>query len=391
VNNRHDSAGWVIGAALVVALGGCSAISDYVKGGTENLDPPTPLEDFQPSTNIQVLWKRSVGSGADDAYLKLTPATDGESIFAAERAGTVRAFVATSGAPLWQTDTEAWVAGGPGVGSKHVLVGTSDGEVIALDRANGAIAWRVRVSSEVLSPPVEDADVVVARTTDGKLFGLAVGDGKQLWVYDRTVPVLTLRGTSTPALSSGAVIAGFDSGRMVALDIRNGQQIWEAAVASPSGRSELERMVDIDADPVIADGVIYVASFQGRVSALDLYSGNVLWRRDMSSYAGIAVDGRHLYVSDAEGQVWALERSGSASLWRQDKLRARAISAPAVVDRYVVVGDLEGYVHWLDRDDGAFGARVQVDGGAIVARPLVVGENIYVYSSRGTLTALAPR
>ena len=378
---------------LAAALGtaGCSAVTDYFAGGTENLAPPTPLEEFEPVVEVRRLWERSVGDGADDAYLELNPATDGERLFAAERAGVVRAYAADTGKELWDSDTEAWISGGPGIGQRHALVGTSDGEVIALALEDGAIAWRSRVTSEVLSPPVEDAGVVVVRTIDGKLFGLAADSGERLWVYDRVVPVLTLRGTSTPALAQGAVVAGFDSGRMVALDLRNGQQIWETAIASPRGRSELERMVDIDADPVIANGTIYAATFQGRVSALDLYSGDVLWRRDMSSYAGLAVGSRHVYVTDAESQVWALERSGSASVWRQDKLRARAVTAPAVVGRHVVVGDFEGYVHWLDLEDGSFVARTRVGGGAIVAQPLVIDDVVYVYSSGGRLAALAAR
>lgn len=384
-------AGLAAPAVVLVVLSGCGAVTDYFAGGTDNLEPPTPLEEFEPALQIERIWERSVGDGADDAYLKLTPASDGDNIYVAEREGRVRAFAAADGEPQWQTGTKAFIAGGPGIGSKHALVGTSNGEVIALARADGSIAWRSRVTSEVLSPPVEDAGVVVARTIDGKLFGLAVDTGERLWVYDRNVPVLTLRGTSTPALSQGAVVAGFDSGRLVALDIRNGQQIWETTVASPSGRSELERMVDIDADPVIADGVIYVATFQGRVSAHDLYSGEVIWRRDMSSHAGLSVDSRHLYVTDTDSLVWALERSGSASLWRQDKLRARALSAPAVSGNHVVVGDLEGYVHWLAREDGALAARTRVSGGAIVAQPLVIGDTVYVYSSGGRLAAFAPR
>ena len=387
---RHAVCGLAL-CMLLLTLGGCSTVADYFQGGTENIAPPTPLEDLENSLPVQTLWKRSVGSGADDAYLKLSPVTDGENLYVAEREGTVSALAAASGDRRWETDTEVLIAGGPGVGAAHVYVGSSNGEVIALGREDGSAAWTTRVSSEVLSPPVEQAGVVVVRTVDGKLTGLDAVSGERLWVYDRSVPVLTLRGTSTPAMASGAVIAGFDSGRLVALDLKNGQQLWETAVASPTGRSELERMVDIDADPVIADDIIYAATFQGRVSALDLYTGNVVWRRDMSSHAGLAVDAKNVYVSDTDSQVWSLERSGSASLWRQDKLRARAISAPAVVDRYIVVGDLEGYVHWLNRDDGGFAARTQVDGGAIVAQPLVVGDTAYVYSSGGTLTALALR
>ena len=377
--------------AAVLGLTGCGTVADYFQGGTDNIEPPAELVGFTPAIDLQVVWKRRIGSGADDAYLKLNPATDGESIYVADRNGSVRAFDATTGAPGWSQDTDAPVSGGPGVGATVVAVGTSDGQVIALDRRSGQIRWRARVTSEVLSAPAEGSGVVVARTIDGKLFGLDAVTGKRLWVYDRTVPVLTLRGTSAPVIHDDVVVAGFDSGRMVGVALADGQQLWESAVAAPSGRSELERMVDIDADPVVVDDVIYAATFQGRVSALALYSGNVLWQRDMSSHAGLAVDGGEVFVTDDNSHVWALERSSSASLWRQSELQARAVSAPAVFREFVVVGDLEGYVHWLRREDGSFAARVRVDGGAIVAVPLALAGAVYVYSSGGTLTALAVR
>jgi outer membrane protein assembly factor BamB len=260
--------------------------------------------------------------------------------------------------------------------------------VIALGEDDGEIKWRARVSSEVLSSPGSRGGVSVARTIDGKLFGLSADDGTRLWVYDRTTPVLTLRGTSSPALAEGAAIAGFDNGQVVAIALSNGQPLWEARVAVPRGRTELERMVDIDADPVIEDKAVYAVTYQGQVAALELFSGEVIWRRDMSSHAGLGVGPENIYVTDDASHVWALNRANSASMWRQAKLEARHVSPPAVFGQFVVVGDLEGYVHWLRREDGQFVARVRIDSDSIVAAPVATSFAVYVYGSGGELAAL---
>ncbi|HSS65607.1 MAG TPA: outer membrane protein assembly factor BamB, partial [Gammaproteobacteria bacterium] len=276
----------------------------------------------------------------------------------------------------------------PGGGEGLVLVGSSDGEVVALSAETGEERWRTRVTSEVLAPPVGANGVVVTRTADGKLFGLSVSDGSQLWVYDRSVPVLTLRGTSMPVLVSGAAVSGFDSGQLAAVSLENGQTLWESRIATPRGRSELERLVDIDADPLVADGVVYAVTFQGRIAALDLFSGNLIWQRDMSSYAGLGLHNEIIYVTDADSFVWALDRRNSASLWRQDKLKGRQLTAPLGFERYVVVGDFEGYVHWLSREDGRMLARVRVDRSGILAAPVAYRDIVFIYGKGGTLTAL---
>jgi outer membrane protein assembly factor BamB len=207
-------------------------------------------------------------------------------------------------------------------------------------------------------------------------------------VYDRSVPILTLRGTSMPVLVSGAAVSGFDSGQLVAISLENGQTLWEQRIAVPRGRSELERLVDIDADPLVADAVVYAVTFQGRIAALELFSGNVIWQREMSSYAGLGVQDEIIYVTDSDSFVWALDRRNSASLWRQDKLKWRQLTAPLGVGRYVVVGDFEGYVHWLSREDGRMLARVRVDSSGILASPVAYRDIVFIYGRGGTLTAL---
>jgi len=380
----------VRGAAMLLLLwlAGCSSVSDLFSSGSSNLQPPEPLTEYTASVRIATVWNRNVGASAGRRYLRLRPAVEGTRVFAAERNGDVSAYDLASGEELWRTDTDLPIAGGPGAGEGLVLAGSIDGTVVALDAQTGAQSWRRQVSSEVLAAPVVAQGVVVVRTQDGKLAGLAVTDGTPLWVYDRAVPALSLRGTSAPVLAGDAVVAGFDSGLLVALALKDGQLLWESRIAIASGRSELERLVDIDADPVVVGDVIYAVTFQGRVAAVDRLSGNVLWQRDMSSHAGMGVDERNLFVTDAESFVWAVDRDNSASVWRQDKLARRALTPPTPFGAHVVVGDFEGYLHFLAREDGRLAGRVKVDGDGIAAAPVVVGELLLVYGRGGTLTAL---
>lgn len=372
---------------LVVLSGGCGTVNDYLRG-KDNSEPPAALTSFTASVKVQTAWSTRVGAGSDSEYFKLSPSVANGKVFAADRRGRVSAYDAISGRSLWSVETKAPISGGPGSGEGLVLVGTSDGEVLALAEGNGALLWRARVSSEVLSAPRAAEGIVVVRTIDGKLFGLNVQDGKRQWTHDSSVPALTLRSTGAPVIAGGKVLGGFASGRLVALSISDGKVLWETAVAEPHGRSELERLVDISAEPQVAGRMVYATSYQGRVAALDLESGRLVWTRDMSSYAGLTVDDHTVYVTDAKGQVFSLDRRDGRALWKQDKLRARAVTAPETWNDYVVVGDFEGYLHWMARDDGHFVARTRIDDAGILTPPMAVGNLLYVHGKGGILAAL---
>lgn len=375
--------------SALVALSGCAKIQQEFLGGVNNAEMAGQLTELPATTtSIEQVWSADVGSGSDDQYLRLSPVLADQQLFVAEAEGRVASYNAKTGERSWRVDSEVNVSGGPGTDGTLVVVGSDDGDVVALSAESGVEQWRTRVSSEVLAAPQIADDVVVVRTIDGKLYGLNSADGKLRWSYDRSVPVLTLRGTSPPAIARGIIVAGFDGGQLVAVSQDDGQPIWEVRLAVPRGRSEVERLVDIDGPPVIVDNTVFAVTFQGRVAALDLLTGDVLWRRDLSSHVGLSLDEDYLYVSDARSHIWALDRDNSSSIWRQSKLQARRITSPAVDGAYVVVGDLEGYVHWLSREDGSQVARTQVGGDAIYATPLVSGNLVYVYSSDGTLAAL---
>lgn len=366
-------------------LGGCGS---WFGGST--VDPPAelPVLDKAGQLKPEILWSRDVGSGSEDQYLQLRPWIDADRVYVANHAGEVTSLDAENGKSVWSVDTKLRISGGPGVGADLVLVGTSDAELLALDKSSGDERWRIRVSSEVLSVPAAALDTVVVHTTDGKLLGLDAATGAERWRYEREVPVLTLRGSSSPVIDGEIVYCGLAGGKLLALNISNGNPIWESMVTVPSGRSELERLADIDGDPVLYGAAVYVATYQGAVAAIAGLSGNTLWTRELSSYTGLAADWRQVYASDDTGTVWALDADTGSARWRQESLRNRKLSSPAVVGDYVVVGDFDGYLHWMSIDDGSFVGRTRVGSRPITTGPRVVDDVMYVLGDGGDLAAM---
>lgn len=368
-------------AALVLA--GCASDSRIERAA------PTPLAEFKVEAEVKELWRTHIGLWGDASYLRLVPVLDGDTVYAADARGRVGAFTADSGRRLWKTRLKLDVTGATGVGADLVVVGTEKGDVIALDKATGNEAWRARVSSEVLAPPTAQAGVVVVQTVDGKVFGLSAKDGKRLWSHSRGEPGLSLRGTSAPLIVGEHVLTGFASGKIAVLQLRDGRLLWELPVAQPRGRNEIERLVDVDAAPLVTPDMLFAASYQGKVIAVNVGTGRIVWSRDVSTYNGMDMDRNNIYLSDEHGQVLALDRRSGASVWRQEKLRARMLSAPTVVGGYVAVGDFEGYVHWLAADDGRFVARSKVSDAPILAKAVAGGAGaLYVAGQDGVLSAL---
>jgi len=377
--------------SITLLLVGCSSFSSPVDWfSDEDPNPPAELVELNETLGLQTLWTASVGEGTDDQRLKLVPSVYQGKVYVADAEGVVEALSADTGARLWQVETELPLSGGPGTGDGLVLVGSNDGDLIALDAASGVEKWRSRLSSEVLSVPQAGRGVVVVHTMDGSLFGLNSATGENIWRYDLSVPVLTLRGSNSPVINDGLVICGFANGKLAALDLATGSLQWEVTITVPSGRTELERMVDIDGDLAVQDGMIYVTTYQGALAAVTTTTGVVLWRRDMSSHAGASADPSQVYVSDTEDQVWAVDPHNGAALWKQKRLHARRLSAPVALGDYVLVGDFEGYVHWLSRNDGRMVARSRVGSEPINTVPVVVDGVAYIYGDGGDLAAIRP-
>ncbi|MEZ5474301.1 MAG: outer membrane protein assembly factor BamB [Steroidobacteraceae bacterium] len=352
------------------------------------VDLPSELVDFKASAKVERLWSARIGGDDEVLRLGLGLAVAGDRLYAAGHGGDVVAFERETGKSVWRTQTKVRLSGATGVGDDLVVVGSSEGDVIALAIADGAVRWRVKVRGEILSAPAVSANIVVVRTVDGRLRGLAASDGKQIWETEEQVPRLSLRGTATPVIVHDLVIAGFDNGKVLASSLANGDTVWDTQVSAPKGRTELERLVDIDSAVKIADDDVFVVGFQGRAAMLALDSGQIWWTRDVSSYRGVDIDDNAMYVAAADGQVLALQRRTGVELWHQDMLKYRRLSAPVVVGEFVAVADFEGYMHWLDKTNGNLAARIGGIGGRVSTPPVAVDGVVYLISDSGRISAL---
>ncbi len=341
---------------------------------------------LQQAQEPRVLWTAGVGSAGNFVF---SPALVGDSVVAAARDGTVLRVGVADGKPLWRTELGVPLSAGAGADLRTVAVATDEGEVIALDAETGQTRWRSRVSSEVLAAPRIAGGLVLVRSADSRVFACDAEDGKRRWVYQRASSSLMVRTPAGLSTLQGSVYAGFSGGKLVALALASGALRWEATVALPKGATELERVTDIVGDPAVVGREVCAAAFQGRVACFDTQSGNQLWARDMSTVTGASVDARYAYVSDDRGAVHALDRSSGRSLWKQDRLAHRQLSLPLPLGAEIVVGDLQGYVHVLTRDSGAFAARIATDGSAVRAAPLRLPEGFLVQTQGGSLYALA--
>ncbi len=372
-------------------LQGCGTFMDPTEwfAGPDVVEP-SPLVELDDPAQPQTLWTRQVGVGTDGQRLGLSPYLADGILFVADARGRVEALGAQDGRPRWSVDLDIPLTGGPGAGEGLVLLGGGEADVLALSIEDGSLRWTAEVSSEVLSVPAVTAGAVIVQTIDGKVIGLEVTNGNQRWRYEREVPALTLRGTGSPVVSGGAVYVGMSGGRLVALRADNGGVLWDATVTAPSGRSELERLADIDGDPIVLGGGIFVATYQGEVAALEQSSGRAAWRQDLSVHSSLGADRQGIYASDADGVVWGLDIRSGTVRWRQEALKYRGLSDVAVVDGLVVVGDFEGYLHWLDAEDGSLVARNRVGSAPITSGLLVVDGVLYVQGDGGDVAAIRP-
>ncbi|MCW8853176.1 MAG: outer membrane protein assembly factor BamB [Gammaproteobacteria bacterium] len=352
----------------------------------DNSEPPSELVDFEASAEIEKLWDVSIGDGSGQQYLKLYPLLLSERLIATDRNGVVQAININDGDRIWSIDLDVVVSGGVGGNEIYHAVTSRDGEVILLNSKDGNVKWRVNVSSEVLVPAEIVNNNLILRTVDGKIIALHIETGAQQWVYKRDVPALSLRGSSRLVTKGNKIFAGLDSGRLVALD-NNGNPLFDSAVAIPRGKSELERIIDIDGDAVFRDNVLYIASYQGSVIAIDVRKGQLIWRRKLSTYTGVEVAGSGVFSSDEHDHLWALDNNNGATLWKMDKLSARQITKPVAMEDAIVVGDSQGYLHWVSQYDGRFLVRVESDGSGFIVPPLVKGDRLYVLSRDGELIA----
>lgn len=372
--------------ALVTILGcglaACNGLFDK-----DNTPTPTPLKKFTPEANVKMRWHNHLNFGVGDDYLKLVPALHDDTIYTASKAGVISAIDKDNGKTRWSTDTKTFLSAGPATDSERVYIGGRKGNVVALRQSDGEILWTAQAPSEILSPPAAADGYVLVKTIDGQLTAFSAKDGRSMWHYQQTEPNMILRSGSAPQVVDEVLVAGFANGNLVKLTLPAGNLLWQTTVAVPQGSFAIQRMVDIDANPVISHGRVYVATYQGRIAALELSTGKEAWTHDISSYTGMSLDAGHVFITDAEGQLWAFDKENGQVAWRQTDLENRRLSAPVVMGKNVVVGDGEGYIHWLNNQDGHFVARTRIWGSPILATPVVNNDTLYVLTRDGYLAA----
>ena len=366
---------------------GCSTITGWFSDDEFDPREPVELEKITEQVKLKSRWSRGVGDGQGEGLLKINPILVGDSLYAASAEGRVMSVDPESGRVRWKQDLDLALSGGVGHHGNSVFVGASEGLVMRLDAVSGSEIWRAPVSGEVLSAPQGDGRYVVAQTYDGKLMGFDYETGEVRWTYTSDVPVLTLRGTGTPMILGDNAIAGFADGKVVAINLRSGNVAWEVRVAIPQGRSEIERIVDIDGSMAVQSNELYVASYQGRLAAIDTRSGRRLWQRNVSSVSGVGVGFGNVYVADDDGTVSAFLRNGQGVRWQNIDLGFRDLSRPTPVSSYVAVVDFEGYLHLLSQVDGEIVGRTKVDSSGARADMLTRGNRLFVFTNDGALKA----
>lgn len=384
--------------SLLALLVACSS-------GIDPVEPPSELTAFKPELGLQSRWQRVIGAGTGGKYLKLMPLIDGERLFVADRYGRVYSYDSLTGKPLWKVKLERTINAGIGETPEWLLFG-GDAELFAVDKKSGDLGWSSPLSSELLSSPVCQGDTIVVHALDGTISAVNRSDGELRWSHLERVPSLSLRGNSRPLIVGGdRVVVGTAGGQVIALNLQDGSLLWRTTLVTPRGRTDLERLVDVDAELAVDNGVIYAAAYQGNVAAIDASNGQMIWSRELSSQSGIVTDERAIYLSDSEANVWALSRTNGATLWKQPAMSRRALGMPAQQGRYLILGDFDGYLHWLDKEDGHIAARTRVryfqehfpvkegdffdehyvEARALMVTPLVEGTRVYGYDQRGVL------
>lgn len=371
-------------ALALITLQGCSWIKSW---GDPEPGDPAPLVEFEPSLEVRKVWSTSVGDGMGKQGLTMAPRYSSGQLFTADYKGRLVVVDAETGAKTMELKTKQAFSGGPGLDERNIYMGTVDGRVIAYERASGAELWNAQVSSEVLSPPASIDGIVVVRCIDGRVFGLDAANGRRMWVFDHSVPLLTLRGNADLLVRAGVAFIGYDDGSVVSLRIADGSVMWSQTIVSQEGRTELDRLADIGQQMVIVASDLIVSSYKSRVVSLAADSGRLLWFKDIASATGVQVDRTKLALSEKGGELWMLDRRNGSTVWKLDQLSNRDLTRPAFYGNYVVVGDLDGYLHWIGSDIGSFVARTRAGKKGFAAAPLTVGTTMYVLTTGGKLVA----
>ncbi|EET9023979.1 outer membrane protein assembly factor BamB [Escherichia coli] len=381
------------GLLSVTLLSGCSLFNseeDVVK-----MSPvPTVENQFTPTT----AWSTSVGSGIGNFYSNLHPALADNVVYAADRAGLVKALNADDGKEIWSVslaEKDGWfskepalLSGGVTVSGGHVYIGSEKAQVYALNTSDGTVAWQTKVAGEALSRPVVSDGLVLIHTSNGQLQALNEADGAVKWTVNLDMPSLSLRGESAPATAFGAAVVGGDNGRVSAVLMEQGQMIWQQRISQATGSTEIDRLSDVDTTPVVVNGVVFALAYNGNLTALDLRSGQIMWKRELGSVNDFIVDGNRIYLVDQNDRVMALTIDGGVTLWAQSDLLHRLLTSPVLYNGNLVVGDSEGYLHWINVEDGRFVAQQKVDSSGFQTEPVAADGKLLIQAKDGTVYSI---
>lgn len=376
-------------AACAIALAGCSTVKGWFGGDKKDDKPsePVALVDFTPSVAVTKLWSANAGKGEGMLGLRQGPVVADGRVYAAALEGGVRALDLQTGKPVWAYESDLRLSGGPGVGDGLVVVGGLDGEVIALDAATGAERWQAKVVNEVIAAPAIGGGLVFVRSNDGRITAFDAASGERRWFWNRDVPMLSVRGNDAPVLGPGFVFVGNDDGTVVALSATDGRPLWEQPIGQAEGRTELDRMADVDGTPVLDGAALFASSFKGQTVAIDAPSGRPAWAAEYGGAGRVGVGSDRLVVADTRGTVYGLDKASGSALWSQPGLARRKLTGAAVQGDYAVVGDLDGYLHWLRLDNGDFAARQRMGGTPLRAAPVVADGILIAQNTDGELSA----
>lgn len=375
--------------AFALTVGGCSTVKGWFgkDGKDDKPTEPAELNEFSPSATATRVWTAQAGSGEKRLGLIQGPTIADGRVYAAALEGGVRAFDLQTGASAWHYKSDAMLSGGPGAGDGLVVVGSLEGEVIALDAAAGTEKWTAKVPGEVIAAPTIGQGMVLVRSSDGRVTAFDAANGERRWFWNHDLPTLTVRGNDGVVLGPGYVFVGNDDGTVAALALTDGRPLWDQTVAQPDGRTELDRMADVDGTPALDGAILFASSYKKQTMAIEAPSGRPLWAQEHGGAGRVGVAGDRVVVADPAGIVWALDKTGGSALWQQPGLARRNLSGAAVQGDYAVVGDFDGYLHWLRLDNGDFAARVRISRGPVRAAPVVVDGILVAQSADGELSA----
>jgi outer membrane protein assembly factor BamB len=375
-------------AAACFALEGCTQLDNYMLG-KDNSPKPAPLAPIVSKAHMSVVWTTSIGSKKkSNPYFKLKPVIRESVVYTADSSGIVSAINKKNGQILWSKKLDYGVISGPTVAKGYIALGMNSSHVLLLKQSDGSVVWKATVSSDVLSKPAISHNKVIAKTIDGNLYAFDLRTGEKIWVLDHGSPHLILKASSSPVIRGEQILVGFSDGKLDAVDIQFGRQIWQKSIAYANGASDVERLVDIDADPVVRGDTIYLASYQGYIGALTLENGQFLWTKPASTYRNLAIDGNTLYMTASDDVLWAFDRQTGQVKWKQPALKARGLSEPVLIGNRLIVGDNTGYLHLVSTDNGEILSRIMLSGSVSVS-PSVSGHVVYVMTDNGQLNCIS--